>query len=126
MLRSLSINSSFTVRELQALQPILVKTLLKADESGKRVRSLLLALGELSELGQDSLPGYWDEISRGTLAEGSELRFRVIKSELQCMACFMRYHPMDGKIHCPYCGSYGAKILSGEEFYLEAVELDEG
>lgn len=113
------------MRELQALQPILARTLLKAGESQKRVRSLLLALGELSELDQNSLLGCWDEISRGTAAERAELRFRVIKSEVQCMACFMRYHPTDGKIHCPYCGSYGAKVISGEEFYLEAVELDE-
>ena len=25
---------------------------------------------------------------------------------------------------CPHCGSYGAKILAGEEFYLESIELD--
>ena len=41
------------------------------------------------------------------------------------MACFMKYHPLDGKIHCPYCGSYGAKVLSGEEFFLESMEWDE-
>ena len=30
--------------------------------------------------------------------------------------------PEGGEIHCPYCGSYGAKIVSGEEFYLESIE----
>lgn len=39
------------------------------------------------------------------------------------MACFGKYHPLHGEIHCPYCGSYGAKILSGEEFDLESIEL---
>jgi Zn finger protein HypA/HybF involved in hydrogenase expression len=38
------------------------------------------------------------------------------------MACFQKYHPEGGEIHCPYCGSFGAKILSGEEFILESIE----
>ena len=40
------------------------------------------------------------------------------------MACFQPYQPVNKTIHCPYCGSYGAKILAGEEFYLESIELD--
>ncbi|MGE5463865.1 MAG: hydrogenase maturation nickel metallochaperone HypA, partial [Syntrophothermus sp.] len=60
----------------------------------------------------------------GTPAEHAQLYFRLKKAEVQCMACFGKYQPVDGKIHCPYCGSYGAKILSGEEFDLESIELD--
>jgi hydrogenase nickel incorporation protein HypA/HybF len=113
------------MRELHAIQPILAKALLKARESNKRIRSLLLALGEISELDQDSIQKHWEAVSRGTPAERAQLQFRSIKAEVQCMACFMKYHPVDGKIHCPYCGSYGAKILSGEEFYLETIEWDD-
>ena len=85
----------------------------------KRIKSLHLALGEISELDQASIQNHWDELSKGTPAERAQLHFRFIEAEVQCMACFQKYHPVDGKIHCPYCGSYGAKILSGEEFYLE-------
>jgi Zn finger protein HypA/HybF involved in hydrogenase expression len=38
------------------------------------------------------------------------------------MVCFEKYHPLNGEISCPNCGSVGAKILAGEEFYLESVE----
>jgi len=112
------------MRELPAIQSILAKALLKARESGQRVRSLQLALGEICELDQISIQKHWDELSQGTPAEGAQLQFRLISAEVQCMACFMKYQPQSGKIHCPYCGSYGAKILSGEEFYLESMELD--
>ncbi len=114
------------MRELNATQSILTKTLLKADESNaKRIRSLRIALGEISELDQDAIRKHWGELSRGTPAEDAQLDFRSVNAEVQCMTCFQKYHPMDGKIHCPYCGSYGAKILSGEEFYLESIELDD-
>lgn len=113
------------MRERIAIQSIFAKALLKSREADKRVKSLQLAVGELSELDQASIQKHWDELSQGTAAERAQLHFRFIKAEVQCMACFSKYYPITGKIHCPYCGSFGAKILSGEEFFLESIELDE-
>ena len=113
------------MRELNAIQSILTRALLMARESNaKRIKTLQLAIGEISELDQNSIQKHWDELSQDTPAERAKLHFRFINAEVQCMACFMKYHPVDGEIHCPHCGSYGAKILSGEEFYLESIELD--
>lgn len=113
------------MRELHAIQSILAKTLLSVREVNRRVRSLQLALGEISELDPGSIEKHWDELSRGTPVERARLHFRSIKAEVQCMACFQKYHPAGGVIHCPYCGSYGAKVLAGEEFYLESIEWDD-
>lgn len=114
------------MRELQATQSILTKALLKAGESNaKRIKTVHLAIGEIAELDKNSIQQHWAEISKDTLAEQAQLRFRFIPAKVQCMACFSEYLPIDGKIHCPYCGSYGAKVLSGEEFYLESIELDD-
>jgi hydrogenase nickel incorporation protein HypA/HybF len=113
------------MRELHVIQSILAKALLNARGSNRRVRSLHIALGEIAELDQTSIQKHWDELSKDTQAERAQLHFRSIKAEVQCMACFQKYHPLDGNIHCPYCGSYGAKVLSGEEFYLESVEFDD-
>src|SRR5215211_8105980 len=113
------------MRELHAIQFILAKALVSARESNKRVRSLSLALGEIAELDPISIQKHWNELSNGTPAERAQLHFRFIRAEVQCMTCFQKYHPVDGKIHCLYCGSYGAKVLSGEEFFLESIELDD-
>jgi hydrogenase nickel incorporation protein HypA/HybF len=113
------------MRELNAVQSILSKALLQARQSqAKNVKSLHVALGEISELDQASLQQHWESLSRGTPAERAQLHFRSIHAEVQCMACFEKYHPSHGKIHCPYCGSYGAKILAGEEFFIESIELE--
>ena len=113
------------MRELDTLHAILAKTLVQAREVNQRVRSLQLSVGEIIELDQASMQQYWNDLSKGTLAERALLKIRFVKAEVQCMACFEKYQPADGKIHCPYCGSYGAKILSGEEFYLESIEWDD-
>jgi|SRR6476646_923362 len=113
------------MREIQATQSILAKALLKAsDANARRIKTVHFAIGEIAELDQNSIQQYWEEISKGTPAEQAQLHFRLIHAKVQCMACFMEYHPIDGQIHCPYCGSYGAKVLLGEEFYIESIELD--
>ena len=112
------------MHQLSAIQSVLEKALQRARESNRPVRGLHLALGEIAEIDPAFIQSQWEGMSRGTPAERAQLHVRFIKAEVQCMACFQKYHPMDGKIHCPHCGSYGAKILSGEEFHLESIEID--
>jgi len=52
------------------------------------------------------------------------LIIRRVSAEQQCMTCFEKYHPARAEVSCPNCGSVGAKIISGEEFYLEYVERE--
>jgi hydrogenase nickel insertion protein HypA len=113
----------WSMRELQIIHSIFDQVLRKVQEDGdKRVTRLQLALGALSELNPVSIQNQWRSISKGTHAEQVQLHIRLISAEVQCMACFRKYHPADKKILCPYCGSFGAKILTGEECYLEAIE----
>lgn len=103
----------------------ILNMLLSQSVQSKRVANVTLALGEISELDPNLILQHWHQLSKGTPAEQAQLHFRLIKAEVQCMACFSKYYPVDGKIHCPHCGSYGAKVLSGEEFYLESFESDD-
>lgn len=113
------------MHEFLATQAILEKALQKAaDQNARRVTNLYLVVGEISSYVDDSVRFYWDELSKGTIAAGAELHFRRVAAEMQCMACFTKYHPNEGEILCPNCGSRGAKILAGEEFYLEALDVE--
>ena len=112
------------MREYQSAQNILKKLLLQLKDA-RHIKSIHLVIGEISELDQNLIRQHWRELCKETPAEHAQLHFRLSKAEVQCMACFSKYHPLDGKIHCPFCGSYGAKILSGEEFDLEAFELED-
>ena len=110
------------MREIETIRTILAQVLQKADSHP--VQDVNLVLGEIADLTHATIQQHWNELSQGTLAEQARLHFRFINAEVQCMACFQKYHPLDKKIHCPYCGSYGAKILTGEEFHLESIELE--
>jgi hydrogenase nickel incorporation protein HypA/HybF len=113
------------MHELYATQAILDKAIEQASEQmGARITDLYLVLGEISSYAQDSIQFYWDDISTGTIADGARLHFRHVEAEMQCMACFTKYRPQDGEILCPNCGSTGAKIVAGEDLYLEGIDLD--
>jgi hydrogenase nickel insertion protein HypA len=113
------------MRELNIVQTFLAKALRFIDESHpKRVTVIHIALGEISELDPTSLQTYWTELSHGTPVEHAQLHIRLIPADVQCMACFQKYHPLNKKIACPFCGSFGAKILAGEECHLESIETE--
>ncbi len=112
------------MHELYATQAILEKALQKAREAqAARVTDLYLVVGEISTYADESVQFYWDEISKGTPAEGARLHFRHVSAEAQCMACFTKYHPQEGEIVCPQCGAVGARILAGEEFFMESLDV---
>ncbi len=113
------------MHELYATQAILDRALEKAGEqNASRITDAYIVVGEISTYTDDSVQFYWDEITKGTVAEGAKLHFRHVPAELQCMTCSTKYRPKEGEIVCPNCGSTGARIWSGEEFYLEALDVE--
>lgn len=81
-------------------------------------------MGELSSMVDDSIQFYWEVIAKDTIAERAVLNFRRVPAELQCMACFEKYHPAEKELICPQCGGVGAKIVAGEEFALESIDVE--
>ena len=80
--------------------------------------SIQLAVGELV-YDEDELRKQWNQLVFQTPLQNIVLNIRVIPAEQQCMVCFLIYHPTQKEIACPQCKSVGAKIISGEELYLE-------
>jgi len=113
------------MRELNITQTFFVSVLRHLHETpAGHITILNIAIGDISELDLLSIQTHWKELSKGTQAEQAEIHFHLIPAEVQCMGCFQKYHPLDKRILCPYCGSVGAKILTGEECYLESIETE--
>jgi len=111
------------MREMQSTRAVFNMALKQAG--ARNVFAVTVALGEIAELEPHEIEKHWKMLSKDTPLEHAQFRIRFITAEAQCMACFKKYHPMNGTIHCPHCGSFGAKILSGEEFHVELIETDD-
>jgi hydrogenase nickel incorporation protein HypA/HybF len=113
------------MHELAVTESILEITLRHAEEAGAAsVTDIHLVLGELASIVDDSVQFYWDMISKDTLAEGATLHFRRIRAEMECTDCGARYFPGEGQLRCPACKDGRVRVIAGEEFRLEAIEVD--
>lgn len=104
----------------------LLEIALRHGENAKanRITDLYLVIGELATVVDDSVQFYWDIIAKDTPAEGATLHFQRKDTEIQCLDCEQRYHPTNNMMACPNCQSINVKILSGEEFFLEAINIE--
>lgn len=88
-----------------------------------RITDIHLVIGQLSSFVDDSIQFYWDIISSGTPAEGATLHFRRVTAELECLECGRRYQIAQEELACPGCGGIQIKVLAGDEFNLEAIDV---
>ncbi len=113
------------MHELSVTESILDITLRHARQANAtRVKNLYLVIGQLASIVDDSVQFYWDIVAKDTLAEGAKLHFQRIPAELECTQCHTRFHPDGNQLACPECESVMIKVISGEEFFLEAIDVD--
>ena len=80
--------------------------------------SIQLAIGELI-YDEHQIQQQWNQLVFQTPLQNIKVNIRIIPAEQQCMVCFLKYHPVQKETACPQCKSVGAKIISGEELYLD-------
>jgi hydrogenase nickel incorporation protein HypA/HybF len=88
-----------------------------------RVTDIYIVMGKLSSIVDDSIQFYWDMISQDTLCVGAKLHFDRIPAKLGCLSCGNNYNLDDGLTPCPQCGSTQVKVISGEEFWVDSIEI---
>jgi hydrogenase nickel incorporation protein HypA/HybF len=113
------------MHELPVTQSLLEIALRHAQQSNaQRILGLNIVVGQLATIVDDSVQFYWDLIAQDTIAEGAQLNFRRIPPELQCQDCNRRYTPGPEDLACPHCHSTNVKIVSGQEFFLESIDVE--
>jgi len=113
------------MHELPVTESVLEIALRHAQAAdAKRVNEIHLVIGELASIIDDSVQFYWDIISKDTIADGARLNFRRIQAEMLCYECQTRFSPSPDDYSCPNCGSTHLKIVAGNEFFVEAIDIE--
>ncbi|MBG0787421.1 MAG: hydrogenase maturation nickel metallochaperone HypA [Anaerolineaceae bacterium] len=112
------------MHELSVTESVLEIACKHAEKAqAKKVTDIYLVIGKLSSIVDDSVQFYWDFISKGTLCEEATLHFKRIPAELICLDCDHKYTLNDELTPCPQCGSARIRVISGDEFNLESIEV---
>jgi hydrogenase nickel incorporation protein HypA/HybF len=113
------------MHELSVTTSLLDLAVSRAQEANaQRITNLYLVVGQLSSIIDDSVQFYWNIVNENTIAAGSLLHFRRIPAEALCLKCDQRYLLNERDFACPHCGSEQIKIVAGEEFYLESIDIE--
>lgn len=113
------------MHELAITQSILDIAQTAAREHGvTRVREVRIKLGEYSGVVPQCIQYYFDVISKGTVAEGAELKMERLPILMRCEHCQWEGQIDKHHIVCPACGGTRLKLLQGREFYVESLEVD--
>jgi hydrogenase nickel incorporation protein HypA/HybF len=113
------------MHELSVTESILEIALRHArDADAKQIVQINLVVGQLASIVDDSVQFYWEIIAKDSIAEHARLNFRRIPAEFECRSCGHRFN-MDGDdLFCSHCGSVEIKITAGDEFFIEAIDIE--
>jgi hydrogenase nickel incorporation protein HypA/HybF len=113
------------MHELPVTQSILKIALQHAEKANaQQITDLHIVMGELSKMVDESIQFYWEIIAQDTIAQKARLHFRRVPAELLCLTCLEKYSPTDMELACPKCGGVAVKIIAGEEFALESIDIE--
>jgi hydrogenase nickel incorporation protein HypA/HybF len=113
------------MHELAITQSLLEIVLRHARQAGgARVTAIYLVVGQLSSIVDDSVAFYWDLVANGTPAEGARLHFRRVPARFRCEACGCEFPLQEEAANCPACASRSVRLIAGDEFSVESIEVD--
>lgn len=114
------------MHELPVTQSILDLAIETAQKHGAaRVIAIDLVIGDLSSIVDDSVQFYFDLLSRGTMADGAELRFQREPAVASCNDCSHQFDvtpPL--ALECPLCDSHRLQVRGGREFYVATIDVE--
>lgn len=114
------------MHELPVTENILDIVLRYANQAGaEKVVTIYLVIGQFSSIIDNSIQFYWEIIAKDTIAEGANLEFKRIAGQFRCNNCQLAFSPRDDTYACPSCGSTKIEIIAGNEFFIEAIEIDQ-
>ena len=97
-----------------------------AARGAARVTKLRLVVGEATGYMEESLAFFLELMAKGGPVEGAKLELSYVGTGLRCLSCGKEYARRGSSFACPSCGGAGVLTGSGDEFYLDSIEIEEG
>ncbi len=91
----------------------------------KRISLIKVRLGGKTHITPEAMTTCIQASAKDTIAEGATIEIDVFSDVYRCGDCAQVF-PADAEhSQCPNCGSTNVELFSGEEVYLESLELED-
>lgn len=97
-----------------------------AESAGAvKVLSVNLEVGALTDLQDEWVQRYFDHLSRGTIAEGAQVRIDRVPGVFRCDDCGGSFEADSvlGDLSCPDCGGSELTVVSGRAYRVKNIEI---
>lgn len=104
-------------------QSVLTTALAAAD--GRPVKKINFRAGAMAGIEKEPLLHFFQEISKGTLAEKAELSVETAPAKLTCVSCGHQDNYDGSKplsVTCQVCGGENS-LAGGKELFVESIEV---
>jgi hydrogenase nickel incorporation protein HypA/HybF len=113
------------MHEHHAVDSLVKQAIEKAELIGaKSISSVTIVMGEMLGFDEGSVRLYFEEIARGTIAEGAKLNYKPVKTAFTCKACSSEFKKQPGELACPNCCGLQLLVTSGKEWYIDSIEVE--
>jgi len=96
------------------------------EEGCGKISEIALLLGKLSGVEPAALRFCFSAAANGTLAENARLAITEPEGVGECAECGARFPVTFFYAECPKCRSLCITIISGEEFMIQSITIEEG
>lgn len=93
-------------------------------EGAKKVIKIYLKIGEMTQIVDDSIRFYFEQLSEGTIAEGAELIVENVPVRVRCSKCGTEKEAADYNFTCPSCGTVCIEFIGGRELEVDNIEIE--
>ncbi len=90
------------------------------------VRTVRLRVGEANHVTNESLIFCFEALTRdNSVLAGARLCIDTIPSYARCKQCETVFAIQDFNTCCPHCGAWGGTVVSGTEFEVREIEVEQ-
>ena len=94
------------------------------QQGWSKVRRVMVKIGGLRQVNPELMSFVFAAAAKNTPAEGAILSVMLVPFTFRCCACGRITNREDNQFLCPSCGSRNVQILSGLEFNIEVLEVE--
>jgi hydrogenase nickel incorporation protein HypA/HybF len=94
------------------------------DANATKITNINIVIGQFASIVDDSLSFYWDIIAKNTIASESALNFKRVPAKFECLDCKTTFNWQDVQGECPNCNSSKVRLIAGNEFFVESIEVE--
>lgn len=113
------------MHEFNVCQTIIDSVKEHVSGTGQSVKKIIVVIGALRPIVSEYLIFSYSYLTKGTIAEGSELIIKRPPAQGKCSRCGSITELVDRFFRCRQCGEKRGEIIGGRELYIEYIELHE-